>query len=82
MLVKVIIVIAFLLILASLGSALFHLVKHEEKSEKTVRALTFRIGLSLILFIFLFIAIVSGLIKPHGISVTMQQQMHKAKIKQ
>ena len=72
--VKIIIIIAFVAILFSLGNALFHLVKHEEQSKKTVHALTFRIGLSILLFIFLFIAMATGLIKPHGIGSRMHQQ--------
>ncbi len=71
---KIIIIIAFIAILFSLGSALFHLVKHKEQSKKTVNALTFRIGLSILLFIFLFIAIATGLITPHGIGSRLQQQ--------
>lgn len=72
--VKIIIIIAFVAIIFSLGSALFHLVKHKEQSKKTVKALTFRIGLSILLFIFLFIAIATGLIEPHGIGSKLHQQ--------
>ncbi len=72
--VKIIIIIAFVAIIFSLGSALFHLVKHKEQSKKTVKALTFRIGLSILLFIFLFIAIATGLIKPQGIGSRLHQQ--------
>jgi hypothetical protein len=77
--IKIIIVLAFLLIIASLGSALYHLVdqKDAEHSKKTAKALTLRIGLSLILFIFLFIAFSQGLIQPHGIGANIQN----AKIK-
>jgi len=71
---KIIIIIAFIAILFSLGSALFHLVNHEKQSKKTVNALTFRIGLSILLFIFLFIAIATGLITPHGIGSKLHQQ--------
>jgi O-antigen/teichoic acid export membrane protein len=69
MIIKSIVIIAFLLIIASLGSALYHLVKRgdQEQSEKTARALTFRIGLSVLLFILIFIAYASGLIQPEGI---------------
>jgi len=73
MIIKSVIIIAFILIIISLGSALFHLVKHKgpEQSEKTVKALTFRITLSLVLFIFVFIAIITGIFKPHGLGVQM-----------
>jgi len=73
MIIKSVIIIAFILIIISLGSALFHLVKHkgQEQSEKTVKALTFRIALSLVLFIFVFIAVITGIFKPHGLGVQM-----------
>lgn len=69
MIIKTVVIIAFLLIIVSLGSALYHLVKHngQEQSEKTVKALTFRIGFSVLLFVLLFIAYATGLIKPEGI---------------
>ena len=77
MIIKTVIILAFILIIISLGSALFHLVKHkgQEQSEKTVKALTFRITLSLVLFIFIFIAVITGIFKPHGLGV----QMHTPK---
>ena len=76
MIIQSIVVIAFLLIVISLGSALFHLVRHEsqEHSEKTAKALTVRISLSILLFIFLFIAIATGLLKPHGIGSVMHSK--------
>ncbi len=72
--IKIIFVIAFIIIIFSLGSALFHLVSHknQEHSEKTVKALTFRIGLSLVLFIMMYIAFITGLIKPEGIGARIQ----------
>jgi len=73
MIIKTIVTIAFILIIISLGSALLHLVKHrsDEDSKKTVRALTFRISLSLVLFIFVYIMIATGLYTPHGIGTRM-----------
>ena len=75
MFVKTIIIIAFVAIIVSLGTALFHLVKRKtgEESDKTAKALTFRIGLSLLLFMFLFIAMAGGWLQPHGISARIQQ---------
>lgn len=74
MLIKSIVIIAFILIIISLGSALFHLVTHknQEQSKSTVKALTLRITLSILLFIFVFIAIATGLYKPSGIGTHMQ----------
>jgi hypothetical protein len=72
---KIVAIIIFIAIIASLGSALFHLVKNgsEEESRKTAKALTFRIGLSLVLFILLFLAYATGLFKPSGIGSRINQ---------
>ncbi|MGI9247248.1 MAG: twin transmembrane helix small protein [Steroidobacteraceae bacterium] len=67
MLIKVLIVAVLFAILLSLGSGLFHLVKDERQSRKTVNALTVRIALSVALFILLFIAWQQGLIEPHHV---------------
>ncbi|MCA0402639.1 MAG: twin transmembrane helix small protein [Proteobacteria bacterium] len=67
MLGKAIIIIAMLIILFALGSGLFYLVKDTGDTKRTVKALTWRIGLSLALFIFLFFAFYMGWIKPHGL---------------
>lgn len=79
MIVKSIVIFAFILIICSLGYALYSLIKNkgQEPSEKAAKALTFRIGLSLVVFIFVFIALATGLFKPHGIGANMyiQKQM-------
>lgn len=48
---KIAMLLILLLILASLGQALIFLVRDRGRSERTVRALTWRIGLSLLLFL-------------------------------
>ena len=75
MIIKSIVIIAFILIIISLGNALFHLVKHkdQEESQKTVKALTFRITLSILLFIFIFIALITGMFTPHGLGTRLHQ---------
>lgn len=73
--IKILIALAFIAIIASLGSALFHLVRHKDHSDQTVKALTLRIGISLALFIFVYLAFVAGFIKPHGIASNMQAQL-------
>lgn len=80
MLIKSFFVIAFIVIVFSLGSALFHLVtrKEQEASHKTAKALTIRISLSIILFILIIIAIATGLIKPHGIGANMKQAQQQS----
>jgi len=69
MVVKIIIVLFLIIILYSLGSALVHLVRHKGRQDENevVKALTWRIGLSLLLFFLLFLAFFFGLIKPHGV---------------
>ena len=66
MLTKVIIVLILIVILGSLFSALFFLVKDKSGGERTAKALTIRIGLSITLFIFLMLAYYFGFIgQPH-----------------
>ena len=68
MLFKVFVIILFILILTSLGSGLFYLVKDQGKTKRTAKALTFRIAISLLAFLLLIIGYFTGLIQPHGIS--------------
>lgn len=63
--IKIIIGILFAFIFFSLGSALYFLVRDQSDSERIVKALTWRIGLSLFVFILLFIAFALGWISPH-----------------
>lgn len=65
--IKILIVVILFAIVASLGSALFHLSSGKGDSKKMARALTIRVGLSLVLFILLIIAYYNGLITPHGV---------------
>ena len=67
MLIKIIVVILFLFILGSLASALFHLLTSRESNPKTVKALTYRIGLSVLAFIVLIISAGLGWIQPHSL---------------
>ena len=62
MLIKVIVVLTLIVIVGSLFSALFFLSKDKTGGDRTVRALTIRIGLSILLFILLLIAGKFGLI--------------------
>lgn len=62
MLIKVIIVLTLVVILGSLFSALFFLSKDKSGGERTVKALTIRIGLSIALFVLIMLAYYFGLI--------------------
>ena len=63
---RILIAIAFGLILLSLGSALFYLMRDKGRSNKTVNALTLRIGLSVALFMLLLFAHWMGWIRSTG----------------
>ncbi len=67
MLTKIIIILFLLAIVGSLFSGLFYLMKDKGTSERTVKALTLRVSLSVLLFILLMIGFATGILQPHGI---------------
>ena len=64
---KILVVAIFIAILASLGSALFSFMKDQGKTDRTVKALTVRVVLSIGLFVLLLVLGATGIIQPHGI---------------
>lgn len=59
-------VIAFLLfILGSLGSALYYLYRDRGNSTRVAKALTLRVGLSILLFVLLMAGFKFGIINGH-----------------
>lgn len=64
---KFLVPIAFILILGSLGSALFYLMRDKGKSNRTVKSLTYRIGFSVALFLLILLAHHFGMIQPTGL---------------
>ena len=67
MIFKIIIVALLLVVVFSLGQALFFLIMDESKSDRMLKSLTWRIGLSVFIFILLLIGQATGLITPHGL---------------
>ncbi len=67
MLFKIVILGLLLVVVISLGSALVAMTKGD-KSDKMLKSLTWRIGLSVGIFILLIIGQAMGLITPHGLS--------------
>lgn len=67
MLSKILVIAIFLGIVASMGSALIFLIKDKGQSNRTLKALTVRIIVSVALFVLLFVLWGLGLINPHGI---------------
>lgn len=64
---KLIMALIFLFILYSLGVAFASFIKKKKDSDKMLKALTFRIALSIGLLILLMLGAQFGLISPHGI---------------
>jgi hypothetical protein len=64
---KIVVAIAFILILGSLASALFFLMRDKGRSNNTVRSLTVRVGLSVALFLLILLAYKLGYIQPTGL---------------
>ncbi|MFC5472904.1 twin transmembrane helix small protein [Paraherbaspirillum soli] len=64
---KIIVAVAFILIIGSLASALIFLMRDKGKSNRTVQALALRVGFSVTLFILLLVAYKLGYIQPTGI---------------
>lgn len=70
MAIKILIIVGLVLILYSLGSALIFLVKDHGEGDRTVKRLTWRIALSLVLFLALWAAYKMGYIEPKSGPVT------------
>ena len=64
---KILVALAFVLILGSLGSALVFLMRDKGRSNRTVQALAFRVGFSVLLFVLLLVGYRLGWIQPTGI---------------
>ena len=68
---KYMVIAAFVAILASLGSALFFMMKDgrggKGKTSHMARALAFRVGFSVLLFLCILVAWKLGYIRPTGI---------------
>lgn len=65
MIFKLVVVAILVFIVASLGLAMFSLIREGGQSERTLKALTVRIALSVALFVLLLIGYATGLITPN-----------------
>jgi hypothetical protein len=63
---RILVSLLLALILLSLLSGLVYLVRDRGRGERAVKALTWRIGLSIVLFLALMAAYYLGLIQPTG----------------
>jgi hypothetical protein len=64
---RLLVVAILIAIIASLGSALFQMATGKGDSGKMLKALIWRIGLSVALFVLLMLAWKAGIIQPHGV---------------
>ena len=64
---KILIAVALIAVVVSLGQALFAMSSGPNNSARVVRALTVRISVSVALFIALMVAWYFGIIEPHGL---------------
>lgn len=76
MAIKILIILFLLVILYSLGSSLIFLVRDHGEGDRMVKRLTWRIGLSLLLFLLLWVGYQMGWVKPNegpiGLQATQQ----------
>ena len=66
MIFKIVILSLLVVVLFSLGSALAAMAKGD-KSDKMIKSLSWRIGISVVIFMLLLIGQATGLITPHGL---------------
>jgi ABC-type dipeptide/oligopeptide/nickel transport system permease component len=75
---KIVIIVLLVAMIASLGVGLYHLLKspdENDKGDKVVKALTWRIGIWAVLFVFILAAVKLGWIEPSN-------SVHPAKFNQ
>jgi len=64
---KLLIIGVLIVILYNLGAGLYYMMVDKGKSNRTVKSLSWRIGLSVGLILLVILGIYTGVIKPHGI---------------
>lgn len=72
--VKLIVIVLLFAAVFSLGRALMALVKGEkgEGKSKTMRALAWRVGFSVAIFLFILLSMVMGWIQPHDVNPNLR----------
>ncbi|MGA8276637.1 MAG: twin transmembrane helix small protein [Rhodanobacteraceae bacterium] len=64
---KILIIVFLIAIIYNLGAGLYFMMIDKGETDRTMNALTRRIGLSVLLIILVIIGIWTGIIRPHGI---------------
>jgi membrane associated rhomboid family serine protease len=65
---RLIIILFLIAILGSLFSGMYFMIHDKGSSKRNVKALSIRIGLSLLLFALLIAMYLTGVIKPNGVT--------------
>ena len=62
------VVVAFMVVIVyNLGAGLYYMMTDKGQTDRTVKALTRRIALSVLLILLIIAGIATGVIQPHGI---------------
>jgi len=64
---KLIIILFLIVIVYNLGAGLYYMMIDKGQTDRTVKALTWRIGLSVFLILLVVVGILTGVIQPHGL---------------
>lgn len=64
---KIFVVALLLIVIVSLGSALFYMMKDRGNSKRMVRALTIRISVSVVAFLLILLFAATGIIEPNSV---------------
>ena len=67
MLTTILIIVLFAAIIYNLGAGLYFMMTDKGQTDRTVKALTRRIGLSVLLILLVILGIWMGIIRPHGV---------------
>jgi len=66
-LIRILVVAVLIVIVLAMGSALYHLSRPGGDPKRMLRALTWRIGLSVALILLIIAGIWTGMIRPHDV---------------
>lgn len=67
MLTKILIVAILIVIVYNLFAGLYYMMTDKGQTDRTVKALTWRIGFSVFLILLVIVGILTGVIQPHNI---------------
>lgn len=67
MISKILIVVFLIAIVWNLGAGMYYMMTDKGGSDRTVKALTKRIALSVLLIVLIIIGMLTGIIQPHGV---------------